>query len=559
MRKTTISLLVIGLLLSVVCSGIARAESARAAKRFAVVSLASYDELPRSLELAGKLTGKSKLARGFLGTIAVFTQGRGLEGLDASRPWALVFESDGSEPRGYVCLPVDDPDTLIDVFRPLAQKIEDLGDGVQKVQGKRPANVSYVKRSGGWLFVSQKLEALENTPDDPTDLLAGLTERYGMAVRLYLRDLPEGEREKMLAAIRKETSKQLDQRPGEPDRLYAIRKRVAAEALAVVRTLAEELDTLTIGWTLDRDTQAARLELAFTARQGSEASYALAQLAEAQTRFAAFRLPDALVTGHVAADYPGDAIGGLDELFEAIRENAFAEIDAKEPSDSRAEAGKEAVGGLLEVLQKSAASGRLDGAMSLVAHPEGATLVSGRHIADGETLDATFRRFMAAVREHYPLQSAEAIELDAAEVHGVQLHTISAPVPREAENREQIVELFGERVDYVVGIGPESFYLAAGRDAMGQLREAIERSAASGPTRVPPMELSIALADLVKHAVANGEGEAAEQAAKAAAALGESPGKDHVRLRAAPVEDGLSFQVEIEQGVLEMIGAMQKK
>ena len=559
MRKTTVPLLVIGLLLSVVCSGIARAESVRARKRFAVVSLASYDELPRSLELAGKLTGKRKLARGFLGTIAVFTQGRGLAGLDTSRPWALVFESDGSERRGYACLPVDDPDSFVDVVRPLAKKVEDLGDGVQKLQGNRPDNVGYVKRSGGWLFVSRELEALENTPDDPTDLLAGLTERYGMAVRLYLRDLPEGEREKMLAAIRQETSKQLDQRPGEPDRLYAIRKRVAAKSLAVVRTLAEELDTLTIGWALDQDTQAARLELAFTARQGTEASQVLARLAEAQTHFAGFRVPDALVTGHVTADYPGDAIEGLDELFEAIREDAFAQIDTNEPIGSRAEAGKEAVGGLLEVLQKSVASGRLDGAMSLVVHPEGATLVSGRHIADGETLDATFRRFIAAVREHYPLQSAGAIQLDVAEVHGVPLHTISVPVPREAKNREQIVELFGERVDYVVGIGPQSFYLAAGRDAMGQLRKAIERSAASGPTGVPPMELSIAVADLVKHAASNGEGEAREQATKAAAALEESPGKDHLRLRAASVEDGLSLQVEIEQGVLAIIGAMQNK
>ena len=121
------------------------------------------------------------------------------------------------------------------------------------------------------------------------------------------------------------------------------------------------------------------------------------------------------------------------------------------------------------------------------------------------------------------------------------------------------MRLFGERVDYVVGIGPQGFYLAAGRDAMTQLRGAIERSAAAGPIGAPPMELSIALADVVKHAAANGEGEVREQAAKAAAALEKSPGKDHVRLRAAQVEDGLSLHLEIEQGVLEMIGAVQKK
>ncbi len=559
MRKTTVSVLVIGLVVAAVCAGVARAESAGRMKRIAVVSLASYDELPRSLELAGKLTGKPKLARGFLGTVAVFTQGRGLAGLDRTRPWALVFEADGSRRRSYVCLPVDDPESFLDVFRPLAQDIEDLGGGVQKFRGKRPDNVGYVKRSDGWLFISKEREALENTPDDPAGLLAGLTERYGMAVRLYLGNLPEGERQKMLAELRRQTSKQIEQRSDESDRQFAIRQRIARELLAVVRNLAEALDTLTVGWTLDADTQAARLEAAVTARRGTEASRVLAQLAEAKTHFAGFRRPDALVAGHVTADYPGDAIEGLDELFQEILAGAFAEIEADEPIDRRAKAGKQAVAGLLDVLRKSVASGRLDGAMSLVTHPEGATFVSGRHVADGETLDATFRRFIAAVRREYPLQAAESIQLDAGELRGVELHTISVPVSPEAKNREQIVELFGERVDYVVGIGPKSFYLAAGRKAMAQLREAIERSAASGPTGVAPMELSIALAELVQHAAANGEGEDRERAAKAAAALAESTGEDHVRLRAAPVEDGLCLHVEIERGVLEMIAAMQEK
>ena len=54
-----------------------------------------------------------------------------------------------------------------------------------------------------------------------------------------------------------------------------------------------------------------------------------------------------------------------------------------------------------------------------------------------------------------------------------------------------MVELIGETLEVVVGIGKDSLYVAAGRDAMNKLKQAIESSAAEATTPVPPMQFSL--------------------------------------------------------------------
>jgi hypothetical protein len=547
----------------VVFLGVSRAATAASPqelKPLAVVSIAAYDQLLDSVELAGKLAGKPKLAKGLRGTVAVLTQGRGLAGLNKTRPMAIVLQADGSGLGGYACLPVDDPAALREVIEPLVEKIEDLGDGVYRVQGKGPRQVAFVKERGGrWLFVSDKRERLANTPDDPTETLAGLPGQYDVAARLNVGSLPAGEREKLLAAIDQQARKGVQQRPGEDDGEYAVRKIMTANVVAVVRALAEQLDAVTLGWSLNHDTHCASLDLAVTAEPGSDAAEAFARLPEAKTDFAGFLLPDAVLCGHVTATCPYAESGDLDDLFAAIRAKAFSDIDAKEPSADRAKLGKEIVGGILDVVQKTAASGRLDGATSLVADSGGVTFVTGRHVADGRKLDETFRKFVAALREEYPAHAEQVLKTDVGELDGVRLHTALFDVPRDTKNRDKLVQLVGERLELALGIGPQSVCLAAGRDALATLKKAIEASASAGPKSVPPMEMSISLGRFTKLVSETGGSRAKQRAGAVLTALESAGGGDHVRLVASPVENGVRLRLEFEPGVLGMIEAMHKE
>jgi hypothetical protein len=558
-KKIILSGLIVALLLGGHVSAPARADSSQDAETLAVVSLAGYDRLFGNVELVGKLAGRPKLAKGLQGMLAVVTHGKGLAGLDTARPWGMVIQADGPTPGGYAFLPVDDFQKFREILEPNLARMEDLGDGAYKVQGKGPRQTAYLKKDSRWLFVCDKLERLAGAPDDPAQLLGELPKQYDLAVRLNLSRFPAAEREKFVARIRRDAERDLQQRPGEDDRQFAVRKMIGTKLVGVFLTVVQDIDTLTLGWSLDEATQRAFLDVGMTAKQSSKTADALGQLGQVETRFAGFRLPNAVMTCHVAATCPHAGSADLGQLFSAIRAQAFEGIDIKEPSQERARVVKDLVGGLLEVVEETVASGRADGAMSLALDAEAATFVSGRYVADGPKLEKTLREFVAAVRKEYPVRAEEVLKTDVAELEGVRLHTLSLDIPHDAENREQVVRLVGERLEIVVGTAAEAVYLAAGRDAMETLKQAIRKSAHAGQEQVPPMELSIALGEFAEFIAETDKGKAKRQAMKAAAARPTDGGDDHLRLTAIPIPRGVKLRLELEKNALRMIEAMHQE
>ena len=56
----------------------------------------------------GKLAERPDAGTALEGLSAVFTQGKGLAGLDKSRPLGVIVEADGPKIGGYAFLPVTD-------------------------------------------------------------------------------------------------------------------------------------------------------------------------------------------------------------------------------------------------------------------------------------------------------------------------------------------------------------------------------------------------------------------------------------------------------------------
>lgn len=556
MRKTVLSTLLVALLLGMSGAASVLAGSPGDVKPVAVVSLAGYDALLGNVELAGELAGRPKLAKGLEGLLAVVTQGRGLEGLDTKRPCGAVIQTDGAKLGGYAFLPVSDFEKFREVLKPYIQKAEDLGGGLHKVQGKGPGKPFYVKQTGGWLFVCDQAEGLTHTPADPAQLLGGLPEQYDLAVRLNVGNVPAKQREQLIAQIQRQAEKDLQRRPGEDEKEYAIRKIVAGKILAAALTMVKDLDTLTLGWSLDDQAQKLLLEAALTAKDGTKTAYTLAQLAQAKTDFAGFRLPQAIFTGSASAVCPQPNAADLNELFGAIRAKAFGDIDARESSADKAKVGKEFVGGLLEVIQETVASGRADGGMSLLLTADSATLVAGRYIANGQKLEETLNKLVDAARQEDAALVDQVLKRDVGELRGVRFHSLTIPIPPDAKDRDRVVKLVGENLEVVVGIGKQSVCLAAGKNALETLKKAVEQSAAGGTPAaqaVPPLELSLALGPLAEFLAETGQGQQQQRAQQAVEALKDAAGKDHVKLLAAPIEHGVKLRLELEQGVLKVI------
>lgn len=561
MRKTLWSTLLVALLLGAWNLPLAQADSPGDPKPLAVVAFAELDELLGDIQYVGELADKPQLGKGLRAILSLVTRGKGLVGLDKTRPWGAVLRIDGEKPTGCALLPITDLEQLHQTLKPFIEEVTELDDGVYKVVGKERKKPLFVKeKDGGWLLASDNLQALAHAPADPGELFAELTEAYDVAVRLYVGNVPDEHREKFIAKVKQEAQEKLQRKDGEDEQEFTVRKILTEKLLRAVVCAAKELDQVTLGWSLDREAHNASLEVSATALDGSRAAEHLAKLGQAKTAFGGFHLPGATLTGVCVAECP---VGSRDRedlgtVIDAFRTKAFKDIDAKEESKEKAEAGKQLVGGLLDVIEETIASGRLDGGAAVMLKPKGVTLVTGRYIANGQKLEKTLKQLVEAVRKEHPDFVEKVLKTDVAEHNGVRFHTVSLPIPEDAKDREKLVQAVGDPLVIVVGIGPQSFYLSAGKHAVPGLRKAIRRSEDGSPETVPPLQFSVALGDVARFVAAVGKEEQQAAARKAAGVLEKADGQDHVNVSILPIERGVKLRLEAEEGVLKLIGAMRK-
>src|SRR5690606_22065425 len=104
-----------------------------------------------------------------------------------------------------------------------------------------------------------------------------------------------------------------------------------------------------------------------------------------------------------------------------------------------------------------------------------------------------------------------------------------------------------------VGIGKESVYFALGKDNLATVKDVIDASAASPDKEVAPMEFSVSVAKILD-TVAAFKPEDATLRMVADTLKNEAVGRDHVRIIAEGVENGLRTRFEIEEGVMRAIG-----
>ena len=109
----------------------------------------------------------------------------------------------------------------------------------------------------------------------------------------------------------------------------------------------------------------------------------------------------------------------------------------------------------------------------------------------------------------------------------------------------------GESADVVFGISPKSVHIAFGQNASDALKKVVDQSAADAAKSVPPFQMIVSLAPILKFANSI---EPNPVAGMLAEALANSPGKDHVSLVARAQKNGFVYRFKAEEGVLKAIG-----
>jgi len=107
----------------------------------------------------------------------------------------------------------------------------------------------------------------------------------------------------------------------------------------------------------------------------------------------------------------------------------------------------------------------------------------------------------------------------------------------------------------VVGTGAKSAYLGFGQGSSQLLKRVIDDSARSSQQVVRPFELHVSLTPILEFAAAMENDPVVKVLADS---IKRSAGKDHIRIAQKPVERGVSTRLEVEEGVLQLIGAAVK-
>jgi len=510
-------------------------------KTVLTVSISGFDAIKKDAEVIANASNMPLLMLPFMNE-------KGLAGLDTTKPWGAVVQTDGQDLRIFAFLPVSDPELALGLLGPLGgggDPPKPDAEGVYEIEVR--GNEVVLAKKGDWVILADNRQTLANVPADPVPLLDGLNESYAIAIRGSIKDIPASMRDQVVGLIRSgvEMAQQAqpDQAPGE---------QAIARSLEQVDKLLNEMDSVLIGLAVDPQSKAIRLDVEATAIEGTSTAAEYASAAEAKSNLAGFYLPEAALTVLLAQALPKQDSKQIQEWLDARKSDAMEDLDEQELSEGERKLAKQMLGDLISVLHKTAAAGQIDVGLSVLASADSLSLVGGGFVADAATLEKLFKQSAhLAIAEDPGLE--EAITLDAEEHQGVRLHTVS--VPAEQLPTDDIpAMLVGDAFTAAIGFSDQHAYLAIGPQAIDKLKQAIDQSKAAAGESLPPVRVSVSLTAIGN--ILAGLGDVADEdvPTEVLDALAQAGPDDHILISSEAIPNGVRTRIEIEPGVLKAIG-----
>lgn len=533
----------LGLLLATVASfsGPTTALAQNDQKPAVVISLGSIDQLMGNIGYLTRAAGSPEV-----GAIVQIMSGQYIEGLNTKQPVG-GYVTFAPQPTGVVFLPVSDFNMVVAKIEEMVGGLQDVGDGVKKLTLQREI---FLKEKDGWVFVSDQRANLDKLPADPTQLLEGLPETYDVAIRANVQSVPKELRQMLLSEIKEGFERTVANEADEDKR--RAQKEIGGRVIEEIVRFADEADQLTVGWGTDKKAGKTFIDFSATAIAGTTLASEINSAVTAKSDFTGFLLPDAAATFHFTAPVPKENVQQMVMMLNKARDKAIEQIgkDKDLPNDEARATAKEIVGSLTAVLQKTLEGGKLNGGAALRLAPQNINFVAGGLVADGKSVEKDLKRLVELAKQSKNNPYVE-VKFDAATHGGVTLHTITVPVPAREEQARKIL---GEKMLTVIGTGATSVYFAFGNDSMELLKQVIDGSAAAtGETS--PMTLNVSLAPIMAFAASVDDDPIV---AGLSEALKKGQGKDHIAISSKAIPRGVAYRVEVEEGVLQLIGQAAK-
>ncbi|NND97083.1 MAG: hypothetical protein HKN47_07130 [Pirellulaceae bacterium] len=502
-----------------------------------VVTIGSISKLMEDVNYLSAIGGQPQAGGMFQMMAATFTQG-----VDTTQPIGVMVPMVNGSPEPIAVIPTSDVKTVLKRLEAQTGPVDELEDGTLVIA--MGANVVYIRQVGNWAVAARTPDVLAMAPADPTSLFEGMGNKYDLAFRVKMQQIPAETRDMLIAQMRQGFEQAMaQQNNGDADSA----RQMAEGTIDQLEMMIKESDEINFGWNVDQLNKQMIIDFSFTALQGTQLAAVYGGQQAIPSKFASVIRPDAAGYIHAAASISPEAVEmtrtSLNNSLTTLR-GALANEDKLTP-EQQAEINK-MINRVADLYVDSVAEGKMDLGAMLLANEDDFRFVLGGFVTDGNEAAQIVKDLADKVQNE---TDAPRFKFDQGTYKGVTMHIVEADVP---ESEDEVRTIFGDVLRVHIGTGPKTVYVAVGKRSDDLLKQFIDSGAADTDSGNRPIgQMRFTLLPILQFA------QSVEDNATIAAminTLAGAPDPGEVNVISTAITNGAKSQIKIGEGLMKAIG-----
>lgn len=459
-------------------------------------------------------------------------------GIDREKPSGafLYFEGDDPKPKWLGMIAVDDPDKVLDQIANFAD-IDEGGDFITITPDN--GQQILIKESGGYFIISDDETMFDIAPEDPSEQLVKASGDYNLAVKIFGQRVPQELRDRGIELITEGFEQQMDE-------MEPLDESVMEAQLSQVKSMINETDQVTVGYKIDKESKLLTAHFSLTALEGSEIAKRVSVMSvPGESLFTGFLNDNAAVDANLRYQLHPDDINLYVGLIDNLREQMIGELDADgEFTDQELATIKTATSDIGDCLKATIEGKLVDSGGLLMMDEQSFNFAAGSTFAETKKLEDAIKSLVDLAETKF--EGKLEAKLNSGTYEDITLHTILINVPDDEEEARKIL---GSQLKMIVGVSPDKVYVAAGKDPLATLTDAIEQSKTPKASKYGQLLYNLRVAPMLRFA----SQAAGEEALADMASTLEKNDTGRMTIWYKPIPNGIAANVEVQDGILALI------
>jgi len=331
----------------------------------------------------------------------------------------------------------------------------------------------------------------------------------------------------------------MQQRDDELDGPYQLRRANESNTLEFIELLLAEGNRITLGINASKENKDAIIEFEFEAKPDGKWAKALAKIDSRPSYFAPLLDEKAPLSFSLSWKMDDREQGNTTEFLRVIEPQIISQLEPVAP----------AVRSLFAALNKTAETSHADAFFQFKAlPPERMALYGGLKVEDGQKISASVRSILAQLKLN---PDVGEMELDVDSHKGVSFHRIGSRGGAVSATNQRI---FGGNPSVYIGTGSNVVWFALGdSSSLDATKAAIDELATARATvgkqkRGAPFQFVLNMSSWLDKMDP-------QRPFTKLARTAFAGGGDRLQVDIRPSENGMRFQLRVEEGFLKMLGS----